>query len=155
MHVLERNEFRLRFHWTLFLKVQISNIPALVQIMAWCWPGDKPLSEPLMVSLLTCICITRPQWVNNDNLWCCYWWSNWQHDNSHLQYMNWLGLPNNKRTLVTILSNINPFIWLWPDKTSLTFFHQFLHICMHKYYNVPISKFEKSVDKMLNKMWTT
>ena len=25
------------------------NIPALVQIMAWHWPGDMPLSEPMMV----------------------------------------------------------------------------------------------------------
>ena len=45
-------------------KVRINNIPALVQIMAWRRPGDKPLSEPMMVSLLTHICITRPQWVN-------------------------------------------------------------------------------------------
>ena len=36
-------------------------IPALGQIMAWRRPGDKPLSEPMMVSLLTHICITRPQ----------------------------------------------------------------------------------------------
>ena len=40
----------------------INNIPALVQIMAWRRSGDKPLSEPVMVSLLTHICITRPQW---------------------------------------------------------------------------------------------
>ena len=26
-------------------------------------PGDKPLSEPMMVSLLMHICVTRPQWV--------------------------------------------------------------------------------------------
>ena len=59
-------EFRIRFHWSLFLKfVRINNIPALVQIMAWRRPGDKPLSEPMMVSLLTYICITRPQWVNS------------------------------------------------------------------------------------------
>ena len=45
-------------------KVQIDNIPALVQIMAWRRPGDKPLSEPMMVNLLTHICVTRPQWVN-------------------------------------------------------------------------------------------
>ena len=45
-------------------KVRITNIPALVQIMAWRRPGDKPLSEPVMVSLLTHICVTRPQWVN-------------------------------------------------------------------------------------------
>ena len=45
-------------------KVRINNIPALVQIMAWHRPGDKPLSEPMMVSLPTHICVTRPQWVN-------------------------------------------------------------------------------------------
>ena len=44
-------------------KVPISNIPALVQIMAWRQPGDKALSEPMMVSLMTHICVTRPQWV--------------------------------------------------------------------------------------------
>ena len=41
-----------------------SIIPALVQIMAWRRPGDKPLSEPMVGSLLTHICVTRPQWVN-------------------------------------------------------------------------------------------
>ena len=29
-------------------KGQINIIPALVQIMAWHWPGNKPLSEPMM-----------------------------------------------------------------------------------------------------------
>ena len=45
-------------------KGRINNIPALVQIMAWCRLGDKPLSEPMVVELLTHICVTRPQWVN-------------------------------------------------------------------------------------------
>ena len=49
-------------------KDRINNIPALVQIMAWRRPGDKPLSELMMVSLLTHICVTRPQWVN-DSIW--------------------------------------------------------------------------------------
>ena len=44
-------------------KSPINNIPALVQIMAWRRPGDKPLSEPMMVSLPTHIWVTRPQWV--------------------------------------------------------------------------------------------
>ena len=43
----------------------INNIPALVEIMAWRRPGDKPLSEPMVVSLLTHICVTLPQWVNS------------------------------------------------------------------------------------------
>ena len=41
----------------------IDKSPALVQIIAWCRPGDKPLSVPMMVNLLTHICVTRPQWV--------------------------------------------------------------------------------------------
>ena len=41
----------------------IHNILSLVQIMAWRGPGDKPLYEPMMVSLLTNLCVTRPQWV--------------------------------------------------------------------------------------------
>ena len=47
------------------LRCQINNIPALVQIMAWRRPGDKPLSEPVMFRLLTHICVTRPQWVKH------------------------------------------------------------------------------------------
>ena len=45
-------------------KGSINDIPALVQIMAWRRPGDKPLSEPMMVNLPTHICVTRPEWVN-------------------------------------------------------------------------------------------
>ena len=42
----------------------INNIPALVQIMAWRRPGDKPLSEPMMVRLPMHICVTQPQRAN-------------------------------------------------------------------------------------------
>ena len=44
-------------------KGPINNIPALVHIMAWSRPGDKPLSKTKLVSLLMHICIIRPQWV--------------------------------------------------------------------------------------------
>ena len=44
-------------------KGPINNIPALVQIMAWLCSGGKPLSEPMMVSLPTHLCVTSPQWV--------------------------------------------------------------------------------------------
>ena len=46
-------------------KGPINNIPALVQIMAWRRPGDKPLSEPMVVKLPMHLCVTRPQWVNS------------------------------------------------------------------------------------------
>ena len=44
-------------------RVRINNIPALVPILAWRRSGDKPLSKPMMVSLLTHISVIRPQWV--------------------------------------------------------------------------------------------
>ena len=50
-------------------KFRINDIPGLVQIMARRRPGDKPLSEPMVFSLPTHICITRPQWVWNLFSW--------------------------------------------------------------------------------------
>ena len=41
----------------------INNIPTLIQVMAWRRPGDKPLSEPMMVRLPTHICVSPPHWV--------------------------------------------------------------------------------------------
>ena len=46
-------------------KGPINNIRTSVQIMAWRRSGDKTLSKPTMVSLLTHISVTRPQWVNS------------------------------------------------------------------------------------------
>ena len=40
-------------------------IPALVQIMAWRQPGEKPLSETMMVRLPMHIFITLPQWAKD------------------------------------------------------------------------------------------
>ena len=57
-------EFRLRFHWNLFPRVQFTIFQHLVLIMAWRRQGDKPLSEPMVASLLTHICVARPQWVD-------------------------------------------------------------------------------------------
>ena len=66
-------------------KGTINNIPAWDQILAWHRPGDKPLSEPMMVDLLTHICVTPPQWVKLlifyilHHKWytnCSYYWAN-------------------------------------------------------------------------------
>ena len=65
---MKMHEFRLNLHWSFSRKGLINNIPALVQIMAWCRPGDKPLSEAMMVNLPTHICVSRPQWVNRKHL---------------------------------------------------------------------------------------
>ena len=57
----------------LVLKGPINSIPSLVQMMAWRRPGDKPISQPMMVSSLTHICVTRPQRVIN-SLRSGEWW---------------------------------------------------------------------------------
>ena len=54
--------------------LSLYNVPALIPIMAWRRPGDKPLSEPMMVNLLTHICVTRPQWVNLHGEPTGDWW---------------------------------------------------------------------------------
>ena len=43
----------IKISLTFVPKGPINNIPALVQIMAWYRPGDKPLSEIMLASLLT------------------------------------------------------------------------------------------------------
>ena len=74
---------------------QIEKIPALVQIMAWYRPGDKPLSEPMMVHviLLTHIYVTGPQWVK-----ACFLqtWTSMSHPFS---LNNTLGLAEGKHYL--------------------------------------------------------
>ena len=65
MHFLNKNVWiSLKISLKFVPKGLINNIPPLVQIMAWRRPGDKRLSEPMMVSLLTLTCVTWPQWVN-------------------------------------------------------------------------------------------
>ena len=97
----------------------INNIPALVQMMAWCWPGNKPLSEPMMVSLLKHICLTQPRWVKQkltyntlrpeQNDW--YFADNWHFQMHFLEWkiLNKISLKfiaecqtNKKSTLVQV-----------------------------------------------------
>ena len=63
--------FRLKFHWSLS-SGPINNIPTLVQTMAWHQPGDKPISEPMII-LLMHICLTRAQWVKSSLLLLTCW----------------------------------------------------------------------------------
>ena len=91
----------------------INNSQALVLIMAWRRPGDKPLSEPMMVRSLTHICVTRPQWVNmllssliQDNInidvpWSIFFKILTIHPRCYIRTIavpetceNWLGLVN-------------------------------------------------------------
>ena len=82
-------EFRLKFQWSLFLRSQLTIFQHLVQIIAWRRPGDKPLSEPMMVNLLTHIWVTRSQWVNT---WRIEW--GWHHC---IRYHSGIGSANERR----------------------------------------------------------
>ena len=96
-------------------KGPINNIPALVQIMAWCRPGDKSLSEPMMVSLLTDICVTRPRWVNAsrprqmaNSLATTFWNTFYECDTLYLQILLIFvprGLINDNNSIVQVLTN--------------------------------------------------
>ena len=44
----EKTQISIKISLKFVLKGQINKIPALVQIMAWRRPGDKPLSEPML-----------------------------------------------------------------------------------------------------------
>ena len=44
-------------------KGPIYNKPTLVQIMAWRWVGNKPLSDQWWPGLMMHQCITRPKWL--------------------------------------------------------------------------------------------
>ena len=60
----------LKISFTFVPKGPINNVPTLVQILACRRPGDKPLSEPMVVNLSTHKCVTRPQWVKYKPLTC-------------------------------------------------------------------------------------
>ena len=73
----------------------INNITALVQTMTWCRPGNKPLSEAMMVKLLTHICISLPHWIkpmedmDTFNLYIqCYgcWWLGYTRSQSIINH---------------------------------------------------------------------
>ena len=54
--------------WEVVMKSLHSSVIYFHYIMARHWPGDKPLSEAMIVSLLMHICVTRPQWVKAANI---------------------------------------------------------------------------------------
>ena len=58
-------------------KGPINHLPALVQIMVWHRPGDKPLSEPMMVRLPIHIYATRPWWIEGDPEGNCTCLTHW------------------------------------------------------------------------------
>ena len=76
--------------------------------MAWRRPGDKPLSEPMMVRLLTHICITRPQWVKD--------YKRYIHILNCILGLTWPSRWNHPGTTIHVVCPIQPIaclLMLW------------------------------------------
>ena len=73
--------------------------------MAWRRPGDKPISEPMLVFVPTHICVTRPQWVNSPVSTCILAWPFLYHSYAHI-YMACI-------LSVSWLSSWSYDIWVW------------------------------------------
>ena len=111
-------------------KGPINNIPALVPIMAWCQPGDKPLSEPMMVSLLRHICVTRPQWVKQVNNFYLHLLTSWYRYKMH-RFNIWFAA-----SCVQIKEYddfVMTFNLLMPSAAVLTHQGRMMHICLSKH----------------------
>ena len=95
-------------------KGPINNIPALVHIMAWRRPGDKPLFEPMMVWLLTHICVTRPQWVKESKQ-CDFRTSHhgyllWPVHHYWIQMADWPAWPEELTDLEVLVQQLHEII---------------------------------------------
>ena len=72
--------------------------------MAWRRPGDKPLSEPMLISLPTYIYVTRPQWgiTSRDEL---------KPDNKYMHQLN----DGHSTTLISVIA-CRRFCAKWSSK---------------------------------------
>ena len=91
-------------------KLPLNNIPALVQIMAWCRPGDKPFAEPMVVILptlftslglneLTALILRWKYFGMTRNPFPLYWpFDLWEVDSiANEQYIGWKSCSTSSR----------------------------------------------------------
>ena len=93
-------------------KGQINNISALVQMMSWRRPDDKPLSEPMVVCLPPHTCVILPQWVNVSFhrlvTFCMLFIDNW--------YVKWYSTSWCQDQNVPVQTRVNtgtPMVWTY------------------------------------------
>ena len=89
----------------------INNIPALVQIMIRRRPGDKPLSEPMLISLPTHICVIRPQWVKELIGGGCEYCSIMLRDQHHTRIHFSFTCDQNMDQILSSLFDIMSYSW--------------------------------------------
>ena len=129
----------LRISFKFIPKIRINNIPVLVLIMAWRRPGVKPLSEPMVVSLLTHICVTRPQWVNVNTT------NTIQYKNqAALQEVNYVTL----HACTALVLEIDGLVLCWYDGVWPTLFIWYQHTYL-LHYRLKIRFSHKSIAPVL------
>ena len=109
--------------------------------MAWRRPGDKPLSEPMLISLLTHICVTRPQCEKKRN-------AHLNYDHFHLPQKNSVklscehicSLPND---MLHMRKNHLPSIKRNMDGWQTTQ----IKSCLQEWWQVSLNRF------ITNEMW--
>ena len=78
---MEMYTFRLRFHWSLFLRVQLAIFKLWFRYWLWRRPGDKPLSEPWWLVYWRISVTRRHLWNTVILLFVMllpYWFTEWQ-----------------------------------------------------------------------------
>ena len=117
-------------------KVRINHITSMAQLKARHRPCDNPLSEPMMVSSLTHICVTRPQWVKLTvetlakldpcqnylkynktvgNIWKTCTASTGQSETRNKMYDIFLFFPNHWK--ITDISSVDTYAFVYLRKT--------------------------------------
>ena len=92
-----RHDGRRRYFQAHFIEWKCMNIPALVQIIVWSRPGEKPLPEPIMVKLLTYVCVTGPQRGIGSRV------SLWLNDRLLTLVLHWFVLVRNITLIQTVV----------------------------------------------------
>ena len=93
-------------------------MPASVQIIAWRRPGNKPLTEPMMVRLPTHISATRPQWVKakSRKSKTCDWpfvrrIQRWPVDSPHKESVTANTFQSNDVCIVCIVTGVGKLLY--------------------------------------------
>ena len=108
-------------------KVRINVIPALVQMIAWCLPGDKPFSESMMVTVYIVRDFT-------DNVLTIFSMVRHVFASHCLQYLRIIRFSYNAdrmQTCVTVSAHI--WIWTWDSYQCLI---SSMRFCMINFQNV-------------------
>ena len=108
-------------------KGSVNNIASMVQIIPWRRPGDKPLSQPMMVSLSTHICVSRLQWVNA----CFVYWGPGVTQ-------SWWYYPN-QRQYCKVKMVINTFDFLWQAHATFNHLsHYWIYLTLQQGANITV-----------------